>query len=110
MTNTIALVTTNQQSTHFKMTLVSWIHSPVNQHRIEISANNESLGKFLLVKITSPDDDESQQKLSQFHDKLLSAMGRFDTQITAYTDVEALPENLLEIDLSKRLVYLITVP
>ncbi len=105
MTNILSLVTTDQQSTRLKMALVSWIHNTANQHSIEISATEESFGQ-LLVRITSPDNAEAQQRLSQFHDKLLCAMGRFNTQITAYTDVGSLPKGSLEIDLSKRLVYM----
>ena len=46
----------------------------------------------------------------QDNDKLLAAMGRFNTQITAYTGTASLPPDELDIDLSKRLVYLIVEP
>ena len=106
MENTLALVTTNQQSTKFKMIVISWVHTTTNQRYIEISATNTKLGQ-LLVRITSPNTTDVQRRLSEFHDKLLSAMGRFNTQITAYTGTANLPQDLLNIDLSKRLVYLI---
>ena len=106
MTNTLALFTTNQQVTKLKMIVVSWVHDTANQRYIEISATNRSLGQ-LLVRITSPKTVEAQRRLSEFHDKLLSAMGRFNTQITAYTGTATLPPNSLQVDLSKQLVYLI---
>jgi hypothetical protein len=37
-------------------------------------------------------------------------MGRFNTQITAYTGTANLPQDVLNIDLSKQLVYLIVEP
>jgi hypothetical protein len=109
MTNTLALVTTNQQSTEFKMIVVSWVHNTANNRYIEISATNDSLGQ-LLVRITSPNTVEAQRRVSGFHDKLLAAMGRFNTQITAYTGTASLPPDELDIDLSKQLVYLIVEP
>jgi hypothetical protein len=80
-----------------------------NDRYIEISATNSELGQ-LLVRVTSPKNVEAQRWLSGFHDKLLAAMGRFNTQITAYTGTASLPPNELDIDLSKRLVYLIVEP
>jgi len=109
MTNTLALVTTNQQSTKFTMIVVSWVHTTANDRYIEISATNSNLGQ-LLVRVTSPNSVEAQRRLSGFHDKLLAAMGRFNTQITAYTGTASLPPDELDIDLSKRLVYLIVEP
>jgi hypothetical protein len=109
MTNTLALVTTNQQSTKLKMIVVSWVHTTANDRYIEISATNSNLGQ-LLVRVTSPNSVEAQRRLSGFHDKLLAAMGRFNTQITAYTGTASLPPDELDIDLSKRLVYLIVEP
>jgi hypothetical protein len=106
MTNTLVLITTDQQSTELKMIVVSWVHNTANQRYIEISAINSALGQ-LLVRITSPKTVEAQRRLSEFHDKLLSAMGRFNTQITAYTGTATLPPDLVEVDLSKQLVYLI---
>jgi hypothetical protein len=105
MENTLALVTTNQQSTKFKMIVISWVHTTTNERYIEISATNTTLGQ-LLVRITSPNTTDVQRRLSEFHDKLLSAIGRFNTQITAYTGTANLPQNLLNIDLSIRVVYL----
>jgi hypothetical protein len=55
------------------------------------------------VRVTSPNTVEAQRRLSEFHDKLLAAMGRFNTQITAYTGTASLPPDELDIDLSKRL-------
>ncbi len=109
MTNTLALVTTNQQSTKLKMIVVSWVHNTANRRYIEISATNSKVGQ-LLVRVTSPNTVEAQRRLSEFHDKLLAAMGRFNTQITAYTGTASLPPDELDIDLSKRLVYLIVEP
>ena len=73
-----------------------------------ISGHNSSLGQRL-VRIISPKTVESQRRLSEFHDKLLSAMETtlFDMQVTAYTDKATIPASLVEIDLTKRLVYLI---
>ena len=42
--------------------------------------------------------------------QLLAALGRFNTQITAYTGTASLPPDELDIDLSKQLVYLIVEP
>ena len=109
MTNTLALVTTNQQSTKLEMIVVSWVHNTANRRYIEISATNSTVGQ-LLVRVTSPNTVEAQRRLSEFHDKLLAAMGRFNTQITAYTGTASLPPDELDIDLSKRLVYLIVEP
>jgi hypothetical protein len=91
------------------MIVISWVHTTSNERYIEISATNTKLGQ-LLVRITSPNTTDVQRRLSEFHDKLLSAMGRFNTQITAYTGTANLPQDLLKIDLSKRLVYLIVEP
>ena len=87
---------------------VSWVHSTADTRYIEISAHNSSLGQRL-VRIISPKTVESQRRLSEFHDKLLSAMETqlFDMQVTAYTDKATIPANLVEIDLTKRLIYLI---
>jgi hypothetical protein len=106
MTNILSLSTTDQQETHFEIHSVSWVTNTAdNRFFIEISATNSSLGQRL-VRIVSPKTSQDQQRLSEFHDKLLSAMGKLDTQITAYTDTATIPENVVEIDLTKRLVYL----
>jgi hypothetical protein len=104
-TNTLALVTKNGQGTKFDITVVSWVQNKTDRY-IEISATNNSLGQRL-VRIFSPKTVEPQRRLSEFHDKLLSAMGKLDMQITAYTDQTTIPANLVEIDLTKRFVYLI---
>src|SRR4051794_27976095 len=109
MDNVLDLVTTDQTGHKLKMIVVSWVHSTGNERYIEISATNEELGQ-LLVRITTTGGGEYQERLSEFHDKLLSALGRFDTQITAYTDTPTLPAGLLEIDLKTHLVYLIIGP
>jgi hypothetical protein len=105
MTNILALVTTDEQATKFQISVVSWIHQTGNRY-IEISATNPSLGQRL-ARITSPKKTEPQRRLSEFHDKLLSAIGgKLNTQITAYIKEATIPANLVEIDLTKRLVYL----
>ena len=106
MTNTLALVTTSQQITKFEIIVVSWVHTTTDERYIEISATNSSLGQRL-VRITSPKTAEVQRRLSAFHDKLLLAMGKFNTQITAYIGTETIPQDAVNIDLTKRLVYLI---
>jgi hypothetical protein len=109
MTTTLALTTNDQQTTKFDIIVVSWVHTTTNERYIEISAQNSSLGQ-LLVRIISPKTTEVQRRLSEFHDKLLIAMGKFVTQITAYTGTETLPQDLLNIDLTQQLVYLIVEP
>src|SRR5262249_52570809 len=104
-TNTLALVTTDGQATKFNIIVVSWVQNKANRY-IEISATNSSLGQRL-VRIISPRTVEAQRRLSEFHYKLLSAMGKLNTQVTAYTDQATIPADLVEIDLTKRLVYLI---
>ena len=101
----LSLVTTDGQATKFNIIVVSWVHNAGNRY-IEISATNSSLGQRL-VRIISPKTVESQRRLSEFHDKLLAAIGKLDTQLTAYTGKATIPANLVEIDLTKRLVYLI---
>jgi hypothetical protein len=101
----LSLVTTDGQATKFNIIVVSWVHNAGNRY-IEISATNSSLGQRL-VRIISPKTVESQWRLSEFHDKLLAAIGKLDTQLTAYTGKATIPANLVEIDLTKRLVYLI---
>ena len=104
-TNTLALVTTDDQATKFDIIVISWVHNAGTRY-IEISATNSSLGQRL-VRIISPKTVEAQRRLSEFHDKFLAATGTLNTQITAYTGKAAIPANLVEIDLTKRLVYLI---
>lgn len=104
-TNTLALVTTDGQATKFNIIVVSWVQNKTNRY-IEISATNSSLGQRL-VRIVSPKTVEPQRRLSEFHDKLLSAIGKLNTQVTAYTDKATIPANSVEIDLTQRLVYLI---
>jgi hypothetical protein len=105
----LVLVTSDSQETRFDIRAVPWVHSTADTRYIEISAFNSSLGQRL-VRIISPKTVESQRRLSEFHDKLLSAiswLGQLDMQVTAYTDEATIPANLVEIDLTKRLVYLI---
>jgi hypothetical protein len=108
MNNTLALVTTDQNVQKLKMIVVSWVHNTANQRYIEISATNQALGQ-LLVRITTSGGEEYQERLSEFHDKLVAMMGRFDTQITAYTGTANLPQEI-DIDLKTHLVYLILNP
>lgn len=108
MDKTLALVTTNQNVQKLDMIVISWVHNTVNERYIEISATNQALGQ-LLVRITTTGGNEYQERLSEFHDKLLSALGRFNTQITAYTGTANLPPEL-DIDLKTHLVYLIITP
>jgi hypothetical protein len=58
-----------------------------------------------LVRIKTSGGAEDQRRLSNFHDKLLAALAGFNTQITAYTELTALPPNNVDIDLKKMLVY-----
>jgi hypothetical protein len=44
MTNTLAFVATNQQSTKLEMIVVSWVHNTANSRYIEISATNSTVG------------------------------------------------------------------
>ncbi len=104
-TNTLALITTDGQDTKFDIIVVSWVHN-AGMRYIEISATNSSLGQRL-VRVDSPKTVEPQRRLSEFRDKLLSAMGKLNMQITAYTNTATIPANLVEIDLTKQLVYLI---
>jgi hypothetical protein len=106
MDKVLALVTTDQTAQKFDMIVVSWVHTSSGQRYIEISARPKDAGQQLLVRITTTGAKEYQQRLSEFHDKLLSALGRFDTQITAYTGTATLPPDGLDIDLNTRLVYL----
>ena len=108
MNNTLALVTTDQKIQKLNMIVVSWVHNTANQRYIEISATNTELGQ-LLVRITTTGGEEYKERLSEFHGKLVDMMGRFDTQITAYTGTATLPQEL-DIDLKTHLVYLILTP
>jgi hypothetical protein len=105
MANTLALRTTDDTVTKFEIIVVSWVSQSDNRW-IEISATNPSLGQRLL-RIISPKKNEPQRRLSEFHNKLLSAMGKLNTQITAYIKEAAIPADLVEVDLTKRRVYLI---
>jgi len=109
MNKVLALVTTDENAQKLDMIVVSWVYTTVNQRYIEISATNQTLGQ-LLVRITSTGGEEYQERLSEFHDRLLSALRRFDTQITAYTGTATLPPDELDIDLKTRLVYLMISP
>ena len=106
-TNTLALHTTDDQFTKFDITVVSWVQNKANRY-IEISATG-SVGQ-LLVSIISPTTAEPQRRLSEFHDKFLSGMGRLNMQITAYINSATIPANSVEVDLTKQLVYLIATP
>jgi len=108
MENTLALVTTDQKIQKLKMIVVSWVHNTANHRYIEISATNQALGQ-LLVRITTTGGQEDQEKLSEFHDKLVAMMGRFTTQITAYTGTASLAQQI-DVDLKTHLVYLILEP
>jgi hypothetical protein len=106
MANTLTLRTPDDKFTNFEIIVVSWVVQ-TSDRWIEISATNPSLGQRLL-RITSPKKTEPQRRLSEFHDKLLSAIGgKLNTQITAYIKEATIPANEVEIDLTKRRVYLI---
>ena len=109
MNKTLALVTNGQVIQKLDMIVVSWVHNSINDRYIEISARNQEIGQ-LLVRIKTSGGNEYQERLSEFHDKLLAALARFNTQITAYTETDTLPANELDIDLKLRLVYLIIEP
>ena len=106
MTKTLTLVTKDGAKMNFEIIVVSWVTHTGDNRYIEISATNPSLGQRL-ARIVSPKTVESQRRLSEFHDKLLSAMASFSMQVTAYTNKATIPADLVEIDLTKRLVYLI---
>jgi hypothetical protein len=106
MQRTLALVTKDDKVQKLEMIVISWIHNKVDDRYIEISAKNAELGQRL-VRIKTSGAAGDQTKLSEFHDKLLSALAGFNTQITAYTELPALPPNNIDIDLKKMLVYLI---
>lgn len=109
MDKILALVTTDQNVQKLDMIVISWVHITTNDRYIEISARNDAIGQ-LLVRIKTSGGNEYQERLSEFHDKLLSSLGRLNTQITAYTGTATLPPNELDIDLKTHLVYLIAVP
>ena len=70
----LVLFTKDGQPTKFDIVVVSWVHNTTDTRHIEISATNSSSGQ-VLVRVVSPNTVESQRRLSEFHDKLLSAMG-----------------------------------
>jgi hypothetical protein len=105
MANTLTLATPDGGLTSFGILVVSWVQQ-MSDRWIEISATNPSLGERLL-RITSPKKTEPQRRLSEFHDKLLSVIGgKLNTNITAYIKEATIPANEVEIDLTKRRVYL----
>lgn len=109
MTQVIALVTTDQKAQKLDIFQVAWIHDTANQGSIEIAARNQAIGQRI-VTITNAGGAEYEQRLSEFHDKLLSALGRFNMQITAYTGTAVIPPNNVPLDLKSRLIYLIVNP
>lgn len=106
MQRTLALVTKDNQAQKLNMIVISWVHNKVDDKYIEISATNAELGQRL-VRIKTSGGAADQTRLSEFHDKLLSALAGFNTQITAYTELATLPPNTIDVDLKKMLVYLI---
>ena len=110
-TGTLALVTKNGTQHKLEMFVFSWVNSAGSgtnrRWLIEISARSADLGQ-LLFRIETTGASEDRVALSAFHDKLLAALASsLDTQITAYTSGDALPPNLVEVDLKRNLVYLI---
>ena len=106
MQRTLALVTKDNKAQKLDMIVISWVHNKVDEKYIEISAKNAELGQRL-VRIKTSGAAADQTRLSEFHDKLLSALAGFNTQITAYTELATLPPNNIDVDLKKMLVYLI---
>ncbi|MBC8029895.1 MAG: hypothetical protein H7Z16_07275 [Pyrinomonadaceae bacterium] len=110
-TGTLVLVTRDGTQHSLEMFVFSWVNSTgTSTNRrwlIEISARNPEIGQLLLhIKTTGTSED--RVALSAFHDKLLAALASsLDTQITAYTDGDTLPENLVEVNLKRNLVYLL---
>lgn len=110
-TGKLVLNTTNNTTHHFEMFVFSWVNSAgtVNSRNflIEISARNNEVGQ-VLFHIKTTGKTEGRKILSDFHDKLLTALASsLDVQITAYTSDPVLPKNLVEVNLEKNLVYLI---
>lgn len=110
-TGTLALVTKDGTQHKLEMFVFSWVNSTGSATNrrwlIEISARNPEIGQLLFrIKTTGGNDD--RVALSAFHNKLLEALASsLDTQITAYTDGDTLPPNLVEVNLKRNLVYLI---
>ena len=110
-TGTLALVTRNGTQHKLEMFVFSWVNSTGSgtsrRWQIEISAREPKIGQ-LLLHITTTGGSEDRGALSAFHDKLLAALASsLDTQITAYTNEDTLPQDLVEVDLKRNLVYLI---
>ena len=110
-TGTLALVTRDGTQHKLEMFVFSWVNSTGSGTNrrwvIEISARAPKIGQ-LLFRITTADSEENRLALSAFHDKLLAALASsLDTQITAYTESDTLPPNLVEVNLKRNLVYLI---
>ena len=110
-TGTLALVTKDGTQHKLEMFVFSWVNSTGSATNrrwlIEISARDPKIGQ-LLFRITTTGSEEARVALSAFHDKLLAALASsLDTQITAYTDGDTLPPDLVEVNLRRNLVYLI---
>ncbi|HAF14422.1 MAG TPA: hypothetical protein DHU55_16125 [Blastocatellia bacterium] len=110
-TGTLALVTKNGTQHKLEMFVFSWVNSTGSATNrrwlIEISARNPDIGQ-LLFHIKTTGGNEDRVALSAFHDKLMDALASsLDTQITAYTDGDTLPPDLVEVNLKRNLVYLI---
>lgn len=106
MDRILALRTTDGTFHKLDMIVISWVHHVTDARYIEISAKSSELDQRL-VRIATSGRVEDQRRLSEFHDKLLAALERFPTQITAYLDVATLPLDLIDVDLKRSLVYLL---
>ncbi len=113
MDQILGIMTTTNQVYKFKIITMAWAHQSDDLRYIEIAGKETqgpggTMGYSQLVHIKSTGDTEYQRRLSEFHDKLFEALGKFNTQITAYANVASLPQELGTIDLRRQFVYLIT--
>jgi hypothetical protein len=110
MERIISLVPTGgpAQAQKLDMFNIQWIHNTADEWNIVIYAKNAAVGQRG-VRIKTSGGAADQTRLSEFHDKLLTALAGFNTQtqITAYTGLATLPPGEIIIDLKTMLVYLI---
>ena len=96
MVSTLTLIDTAGKVENLEMLQISWVHDSSNERFIEILARNVALGQ-LQVRIKTSGVLEDQHRLSEFHDKLLAALGRFNTELTAYTGT-VVPSAAVDVD------------
>ena len=106
MTSVVTVIGSAGKAENLVMLRISWVHDSSNDRYIEISARNVALGP-LQVRIKTSGVLEDQHRLSEFHDKLLAALGRFNTELTAHTGTVAVPAAVVDVDLRTQQIYLI---